>query len=119
MSTPLPTEEDVLACAVLCAVVNEKPAGAWDLEDMLRRWSGDDSVVRERILPTGVLEIARARRETATWPEVVADSERRYDIERATEAVLLAAEEWRDGATALVADGLESAVDALRAARCR
>jgi len=45
--------------------------------------------------------------------EAIADSERRYEMERAWWAVIDAALEWRDAPTALASEGLDTAIDAL------
>jgi hypothetical protein len=106
----LPTEEDVLAALLV----------RWLME------TGELHDVREEDwgVPLGVGWIAydlceRTPDGVAATEAAIADSERRLAAERADEAVLLAAEEWRDSPTMLASEGLESAIDHLRATEGR
>lgn len=114
------TEEDVLACAVLCTIINapDEQRRDWDFEDMVRRLSDEPPEFGERILPAGVVEIVRQRRGDRPWPEVVADSERRLEVAEYERAVLLWCETAnlvRGGRATL--DALDAAVDRWLAAR--
>lgn len=89
----LPTEEDVLACAVVCAVVNEGPRD-YALEEMFRCWPGDDPLA-ERVMPDLVLRCARLRKSVCGgWVAAIADAERKWEIEQAEREVISAAERW-------------------------
>jgi len=118
MSAALPTEEDVLMALVLRAsrpvVTNidsteqSLNAAAWDQAVNVARVPWEDPV------PAAALEIAyRRMAEFGDVEEAIADSERRYAVECAEQAVINAALEWRDTPTALASEGLESAVDAM------
>lgn len=87
----IPTEEDVLAMAVLCAIVNDPDDRSWDfaLEEMIYVFSTDPPGLADRLRPPGVLEIARSRRRDARpWAAVVAESEHQLEAEQAEQEVL-------------------------------
>lgn len=89
---PVLSEEDVLAIAVLCVLINEhdsEDGRDHALEASVMVFRDDPPALADRIRLPGALEIARSRRRDGrTWAEVVADSERRTDVERARDDVL-------------------------------
>lgn len=94
MTADLPTEEDVLAMAVLCAIINpDNRSRDFAIEDAVLIFGDDPPEKADRIRPPGALEIARSRRRDGRpWSMVIADSERRLEVEQARDAVIDAVE---------------------------
>jgi hypothetical protein len=111
----LPTEDDVLAVLVLKSALGQLMRASLGVSD---EWGDLQDAWRETLrhdVSAGLLAVARERQEACGYivSAAIAETERLWEVERAEQAVINAALEWRDTPTMLAADGLESAVDVL------
>jgi hypothetical protein len=92
MSGELPTEEDVLAAAILYAV-RPVVTNCDDTAQMSEAVAWGSAVDKAEMGWAGYIARERVQR-LLTWEAVIADSERRVDVERARDAVVAAARTW-------------------------
>lgn len=118
--TDLPTEEDVLARLVLYGA-RPLVTNCDSTEQIMEQAAWRAAVAFPRDAPLDAVAIIAGERleSHGSVEAAIANSERRLEVERATGALIMAAEEWRDCPTMLASSGLEDAVDRLRAAEGR